>query len=82
MDGRRQLLAEVRDTLERVGCQFWACQGPTLEPVDMVTCFRCVTLAKVRAALGERPDDPGPGYVNFDDEPGPQLEPPSETRAI
>lgn len=46
------LLAETIETLERVGCQFWACDGPTLEPVDMKTCYACETLAKLRVAAG------------------------------
>lgn len=50
-----ELLTEMIDTLERVDCQFDFCDGPTLEPVDMVTCFRCATLAKARAAAGLPP---------------------------
>jgi len=46
------LLDEVIDTLERVDCQYKFCDGPTLTPVDMITCYRCETLAKVRHAAG------------------------------
>ncbi|GAB7044935.1 hypothetical protein [Catenuloplanes indicus] len=44
-----ELLAEAINSLERVGCQFWACEGPTLDPIDMVTCYRCTTLGKLYA---------------------------------
>jgi hypothetical protein len=53
------LLVEAVDALERIGCQFDFCDGPTLEPVDMVTCYVCATLAKLRVAVGRpaRRDD-------------------------
>jgi hypothetical protein len=41
-------LVEAINTLELVGCQFWACEGETLEPIDMVTCHRCASLARLR----------------------------------
>lgn len=53
-----QTAADVLDTLERTECVFWACDGPTLEPVDMVTCYRCATLAQVRHAFGLVPREP------------------------
>lgn len=37
-------LKEVVETLERVGCQFWACDGPYKRPVHMKTCYVCETL--------------------------------------
>jgi hypothetical protein len=43
------LLDEAIETLERLGCQFGFCDGPTLEPVDMKTCYACEMLAKLRA---------------------------------
>lgn len=49
------LTAEMIDTLERVGCQFFACEGPTLNPVDMVTCHVCALLARLRGRANERP---------------------------
>lgn len=52
------LIAEALDSLERAGCQFWACDGPTLEPVDMLTCHRCATVAKLRVAIGRPASDP------------------------
>jgi hypothetical protein len=54
------LLVESIDALERIGCQFTHCDGPTLEPVDMVTCFACALLARLRVAVGRparRPDE-------------------------
>lgn len=47
-----ELLSEILLCLESVPCQFWACDGPTLEPVPMATCLRCEVLAKVRVASG------------------------------
>lgn len=42
------LLGDAIEALEDAGCGFWACQGETLEPIDMVTCTRCATLARLR----------------------------------
>lgn len=47
-----EMLIEALEALEQVGCQFEFCNGPTLEPVDMQTCFVCVTLARGRHHLG------------------------------
>lgn len=55
----RELLTESVDALERLGCQFQFCDGPTLEPIDMVTCYRCDLLARLRAAIGRPPRLPG-----------------------
>jgi hypothetical protein len=52
------LIEEALDSLERVGCQFWACEGPATEPVDMVTCHVCATVAKLRVAIGRPASDP------------------------
>jgi hypothetical protein len=46
------LLADVVESLERVGCQFDHCTGPTLKPVDMMTCHRCDALGRLRSLLG------------------------------
>lgn len=46
------LMAEALESLERVGCQFDHCDGPTTKPVDMVTCHVCETIARLRVALG------------------------------
>lgn len=54
------LLRRVLETLERAGCQFWACEGPTLEPIDMVTCHACHTVALVSARLGIWQGAPAP----------------------
>lgn len=43
------LLDEVIGTLERVGCQFDPCQGPTATPVPMITCHVCATLGRLYA---------------------------------
>ncbi len=43
----RELLAAAIASLERCGCQFWACEGETLNPIDMVTCHRCAALAQL-----------------------------------
>jgi hypothetical protein len=48
-----ELLAAALDVLEHAGCQFWACEGPTLEPIDMVTCGACATVAQLRQRLGK-----------------------------
>lgn len=60
MPDQRELLADALDSLERSGCQFWACDGPTLRPKPMVTCHRCVTVAKLRRALRLPVRDPKP----------------------
>lgn len=39
-------------SLREVGCQFDMCQGPTLTPIDMVTCHRCAALAQLEHATG------------------------------
>lgn len=53
MAGDAMMVAqEALEALERIGCQFYMCTGPTLEPEDMVTCFACVTVAKLRTLLG------------------------------
>lgn len=49
------LLAESLDALERVGCQFDFCDGPTLEPAELRTCFVCELIAKLRVAAGLPP---------------------------
>ncbi len=47
-----RLLAETIEVLERVGCQFIYCDGPTLDLQDMITCYACEALAKLRVAAG------------------------------
>ncbi len=37
--------------LEDMPCQFWACEGPDVEPEAMVTCYVCRALHDLRAAL-------------------------------
>jgi hypothetical protein len=45
------LLADALDALEMTGCQFWACEGPTLRPKPMVTCDVCAVTARLRRRL-------------------------------
>jgi hypothetical protein len=40
-----------------VDCQFGMCQGPTLKPIDMVTCRRCSALALLEDATGLNAQD-------------------------
>jgi hypothetical protein len=47
-----ELLEESLDALARMECQFFACDGPTLRPIHMVTCFRCELVARLAARLG------------------------------
>jgi hypothetical protein len=47
------LFSDAIDSLERCDCQFWACEGETLTPIDMVTCHRCSTLARLRTLITE-----------------------------
>lgn len=44
-------LAKAIQVLERVGCQFDYCGGPTLEPIDMITCYVCDAVAELQAAV-------------------------------
>lgn len=55
MASHEELLAEAIEALERVGCEFEYCGGPTLEPEDMRTCYVCDLLARLRVALGRPP---------------------------
>jgi hypothetical protein len=34
-------LEEAKGVLEYIGCQYWACDGPTKKPEDMKTCIAC-----------------------------------------
>ena len=49
------LIEESIEVLERVGCQFDFCDGPTLRPVAMRTCFVCDLLARLRVSVGRAP---------------------------
>ncbi|GHH57575.1 hypothetical protein [Lentzea cavernae] len=46
---QQTLLSQAREVLERVGCQFDMCTGPTSAPVDMRTCFVCEFLGRTWA---------------------------------
>lgn len=41
---RMVLLDDALDALNRIGCQFFACNGPHAPVRDMETCFRCSIL--------------------------------------
>lgn len=45
------ILKMAEDSLERVGCQFFACSGPDKPPEDMKTCHVCRTLREIRAEV-------------------------------
>lgn len=47
------LLNECWDVLERTECMFSMCEGPTIHPIDCVTCIRCKLVAKLRQYFGE-----------------------------
>ena len=38
------LVSEIIECLDRVPCQFWACEGPDEPPKDMITCHVCQML--------------------------------------
>ena len=42
------LLNECWIVLERIDCMFPHCEGPTIHPIDCVTCIRCELLARLR----------------------------------
>jgi hypothetical protein len=48
----KKLLREAMEALELTDCNFWACEGPTLRPINMVTCARCAMLAKLQKRFG------------------------------
>ena len=50
----RRLMTEVLDTLARLACAFWACDGPNKRPRDMITCARCRALRKVRKVMAKK----------------------------
>ena len=53
-------VAEIIDILERVGCQFWACEGPGRRIEDMVTCIRCSVLRQLYRGDPVEDDRQGP----------------------
>ena len=48
----KELLEESLEVLQRIPCQGWACEGPTLRPKHMITCFRCAHVATLAKRLG------------------------------
>ena len=43
------LLKECAETLVKIGCQFWACDGYEGKPESMLTCDRCWMLHRIYA---------------------------------
>ena len=42
------LFEDLVDTLNRVGCQFWACEGPDAPFEQMKTCIVCDLIVRIR----------------------------------
>jgi hypothetical protein len=44
-EAQTQAIIQAIDTIKTAategGCQFWACPGPAVEPVEMATCYIC-----------------------------------------
>lgn len=38
------IFKDMIETINRAGCQFWACDGYKKEPEAMKTCYRCDTI--------------------------------------
>ena len=53
MNPESSLLNECLDVLERTHCMLSMCKGPTIHPIDCVTCIRCELVAKLRQYFGE-----------------------------
>jgi hypothetical protein len=53
---RRRLLEANLDALERAGCGFWACPGPTKRWQAMHTCVVCHQIRETRKELAR--DEP------------------------
>ena len=54
----RKLLRDVLDTLEKVGCRFFACPGPFAVRVPMATCGVCADVYSLRRRLKLSVKDP------------------------
>lgn len=39
---------EALEVLDRVGCQYFACEGPDKRPKDMQTCMVCRLIRKLK----------------------------------
>ena len=44
-------LLSLREDMEKIGCQFWACPGPDEPFRDMATCYRCHCIQSVNSML-------------------------------
>jgi hypothetical protein len=61
MKRRLDLFDDLLDSLIRVGCQFWACDGPEAPIRHMKTCYRCACIHRaIRIGLVRRVQE---GYV-------------------
>lgn len=49
----QELLANILETFERVGCSFFACEGPDAPFVDMQTCHVCQQVKEIREFIVE-----------------------------
>ena len=52
----QRLLTAAQELLawaESQDCVFWACQGPDVRPVSMITCSKCQQVHEIRATIGE-----------------------------
>lgn len=48
-----EIIQQAIDTLEGIGCTFWACQGPDVPFVQMETCTICAGIQDLRKLLDE-----------------------------
>jgi hypothetical protein len=48
------LLKEVQNTLKRLDCQFFACEGYQKKPEDMKTCARCESIWKINQHINPK----------------------------
>ena len=53
IDDLTEALKAAIETIERCGCQFFACDGPDKPFVDMATCHACATIQDFRKLLRE-----------------------------
>ncbi len=46
-----EVIEDAIAALVSAGCQFWACKGPTLNPIPMITCNACAAVGVLSAAI-------------------------------
>lgn len=49
-----QTFEEIFDCLLKIGCQFWACEGPDSPYESMKTCHRCFLIQKLKQMKVEK----------------------------